>query len=98
MTRRGKSREPHDMVHGALNGRTVSQPSANDGHVGTGSDAGEGPDPTVESGVDPIEGKPAGVRQAQPRQWVRMDNDTTVRTFVLDTNVLLHNPDALFVL
>ncbi|MFZ4574732.1 MAG: PhoH family protein [Phycisphaerales bacterium] len=85
------------MLHGSGNGRTASQLAANDGHVGASSGAGEGPDPAGGSGADPVEGKPVSGRQAQPRQWVRMDDDTTVRTFVLDTNVLLHNPDALFV-
>jgi len=35
--------------------------------------------------------------QTIPRSAAHDDSDQTVRTFVLDTNVILHNPDAIFV-
>ena len=98
MTPSGKSKEPDDMVHGARNGRSGSDPGANESRSGDQSaGAGGSPTPEADGGTDPVEGRPVSSRKTQPLQWYGLENDTTVRTFVLDTNVILHNPDAIFV-
>ena len=98
MTPSGKSKEPDDMVHGARNGRSGSDPVANESRSGDQSaGAGGSPTPEADGGTDPVEGRPVSSRKTQPLQWYGLENDTTVRTFVLDTNVILHNPDAIFV-